>query len=399
MDSGIGGVSEDRESDFQTSALNYSKPEYSANYTRGFLQKIYPSVAPQYTQELSTHHFTIGSENDDYFIDLQNIFANVKFKVLKVDGNDFKNLTPTDNVSMISDFAHSLFWSIDVFLNNTLVSDHGRHASLRGYLTNLVSTSKGVKRSILSADGFISVDKKEVNKDLTTGNCPLDKVYALNRRLITGSKEVSCYFQPHFDLISCPRLIPGGNNLKFVFTQAPSDFLLIGPTHATDKFVLQLSSFNLEVQRVLPNRQALKHVEAAKKIPMNFPITRTQIRTRQILSGQIDIVLPRLIESTSQLPYQIIIIPVENEQFNKFTVNPYVWSPGNIASINLTLNGVSIPQEAFNLVTDKQRAYKLSMKALGFTETSGINCGISYEDWLKEHFFMAFDLTNCWCAG
>ena len=39
------------------------------------------------------------------------------------------------------------------------------------------------------------------------------------------------------------------------------------------------------------------------------------------------------------------------------------------------------------------------MKALGHTELTGTSSGISLDRWWKSKFFLAWDLTGCWCAG
>ena len=136
---GLASIKDDRKEDFQSISLDYEEQEFSANYSSSFLQKIYPIVAPTLSQECSTHTFEIGSANDTNFIDLQSIYADVKFVVTQEDGTA---LTVNDKtISIINNIDHSLFSSIDVFINNIIVSDHGKNSPLRNYVTNLLSTN------------------------------------------------------------------------------------------------------------------------------------------------------------------------------------------------------------------------------------------------------------------
>ena len=400
---GISGIEEDRKEDFQSVSLDYSKQNFSANYSRSFIQKIYPLTAPALTQENCEHTFEIGSDNDTNFIDLQSIYANVSFKVVNKDTGAAVTAATDKSVSIINNIDHSLFQSINVFINGTLVSDHGRDSPIRNYVTNLLSTSSETKKTHLHANHWIDDEGTPKISPLAADFVsPTGEKGLYERFNLIKSGGVHCYFQPQFDLMTCPRLLPAGNTLKLTFVTAHSDFLLMVPAvtePANTKYKLEITSFNLEVQRILPNRSALRHVEDAKKSILSFPITRTTVRKVQILTGQYDVLLPRIV-SPDQLPYQILIIPAENYQFDVSTKNPYVWKQNNIKKANLLLNGTSIPQEPYQFDDkNKIRAYKLIMKALGHTELTSSSCGVSINRWLKANFFIAWDLTGCCCAG
>ena len=401
--SGVGSFSEDRKEDFQSISLDYNEQEFSANYSSAYIQKVYPLVQPNLNQECSVHTFEIGSEHDTNFIDLQNIYANVKFIVTQADDTAVDDSDNT--ISIINNIDHSLFASTDVFINGTLISDHGKHSSLRNYITNLLSTSEQTKRTSLSVNHWLDDDSnadRTVSKDSFDSTKPVYQKALMERGKFIKSGEVQAYFQPQFDLMTCPRLLPPGNILKLNFEVAESNFLLIVPP-VTDpagrKYKLRITSFNLEVQRCVPNQIALRHVEQAKKTLMHFPITRTQIRNVQVLTGQHEVIIPRLVDS-SQMPYQLLMVPVQNYQFKYLQKNPYVWKSCDIKKANLLLNGASIPREPFDISKiSRNRVYKLIMKALGHTELTGSSSGLSPERWWKSKFFLAWDLTGCWCAG
>ena len=398
--SGIASLKEEREKDFQSNSLDFEPLEYSANYDSWHLQKIYPLVYPNVDQENCQHTFEIGSEHDNNYIDLREIYANVSFRVTTTD--DIALTSADTNVSVVDNIDHSLFSSIDVFINGNLVSDHGKESSLRNYVTNLVSTSEQTKKTHLAANHWL-FDKENARKTIDKDSFKDDddnQEKQLTTRAKILTEEVHCYFQPQFDLMTCGKLLPAGNTLKLNFEMAHSDFLLLVPeaTSPTDKsYKIRITSFTLEVKRCVPNKIALRHVEEAKKTRMCFPITRTTIRPFQVLQGQHTVTIPRIVDPV-QLPYQLLVIPIENYQFKKQNQNPYIWDSCGIEKANLVLNGLSMPQAPLEL-SMRNRVYKFVMNALGHNELTGTSCGVSPYQWQNSKFFLAFDLAGCGCAG
>ncbi len=317
MATGVAGLTESVKDDFQSDSFDYRAPEYSANYSNAFMQKIFPIVPANVEQPNCIHSFEIGSIKDTHFIDFQNIYADVHFKVIQQGGTV---LTAADQVSIVNNISHSMFYSIDCSINNTLVSDHGKNMGLRGYITNALSLPQDIKENNLLADFWID-DESDAVSLIDAASFTGDTSVKARKTLIALSEPVRAYFKPHIDIATCPRFLPPGNTLKLDFTLADSDYLLLAPTPtspANRKYKFQIISMTLEVQRILPSSDMVRSVVESQKTPLYFPITRTIVRKFQIHPGQHDILINRVVDPL-QLPFQLIIIPVENLQLNSIS--------------------------------------------------------------------------------
>ena len=266
---GIGGHSDEKTGDYQSTRLDFGASEYAANFEHYYKQKIYPVVAPNLHQESSIHSFEIGSLSDPYFIDLRQIYCNISWKVVREDGS---NLDETDDkVSIVNSASHSLFEQIDVSINGIQISDHTRYTHFRSFLTNCLSISSDVKKSLLIMDFWKDDDDKAKTKIV---NASFEETGIKERsKIIATSNEVNSYFKPMFDLATSERDLPGGNVLRMVFTITPSDFLLLYPTGGKS-YKVKVTHFEMEVGRYLPPKSIQKSIESKKKTPLVFPLTR-----------------------------------------------------------------------------------------------------------------------------
>lgn len=396
---GIGGLNEDRGGDLISTRLDYGPIDYVENYAHYYKQKIHPIVAPNLNQENSIHTFQIGSDNNPYFIDLQEINCDIDWRVVKEDGT---RIDDTDMVSIVNSFSHSLFEQIDVFINGQQISDHARYAHFRSFLTNALSISSKVKKNLLKTD-FWHDDDWDGNIKITPDSFSSEKgkgeTGIINRsKIIEKSRTVNSYFKPHFDLATCSRDLPGNTELKLVFTMASSDFLLL---HTTQKrYKVEVIKFELEVGRYLPPKSIEKIVESKKKSGLLLPFTRTTVRKREVNIGLHDLILPRLLEGDN-LPFSIVIVPLTNYQLYSAEQNPYCWKQNNISRFSLLHNGTSLPLDPLKLGADftSYRAFKHCMDSIGWKMTSASTPGITAEAWQGSKFFMGWNITSCFCSG
>lgn len=187
--------------------------------------------------------------------------------------------------------------------------------------------------------------------------------------------------------------------MKLDFTLADSKYLLLAtnPTSPTagQEYRLKITSMVLEVGRILPSPNIIGDVVSNSK-PYHFPITRTTVRRFQINQGEHEVLFNRIVNPT-QLPYQLIVIPVENTQFTDITKNPLVFKRHDIIKANLVLNGSVLPAAPYYMGNGElMRTYKLCQKVLGFTEYGEKTNGITPYSYLRNNFYLAWDLTNCW---
>ena len=399
---GVGGLNEDR-NDFVYARCDYSAMDYAKNFSSYYDQQIHPLVAPNLNQENSIHTFEIGSENNPYMINLQQMYCNIDWRVVRRDGTP---LDDTDKVSIVNNFSHSLFEQIDVSINGVQISDHARSTHFRSVLTNKLSICKEIKETHLKCDYYFDDPKNSkiniTNESFAPGDNNGEHGIKERSAVIKNSKIQNSYFRPQFDLTTCERDLPGNTVLRLVFTLASSDFLLLHT--AEKKYKVEIIKFEMEVARYKPPANIEKTIETKKKSGLFLPFTRTTVRKREVHVGIHDLILPRIIEG-DQLPHMIIIVPLQNYQLFSADKNPYCWKSHNISKFSLLLNGSSKPLQPLEVTTKSEdimwntRAYKHCMRAIGWNETAPNNPGIDMDSWITSNFFMAWDLTDCFCAG
>ena len=108
-----------------------------------------------------TEHFPISSLNNnapiefiippqtEKWTDLSQSYLYIKLKVKNQTG---ENLEADVNVSPVNNFFHCLFSSIDLYLNNKLVTNNTDTYPYRAYIENLLSYSKESKKNTLECN-------------------------------------------------------------------------------------------------------------------------------------------------------------------------------------------------------------------------------------------------------
>ena len=72
----------------------------------------------------------------EHWTDLSESYLYVKFKIIKADGHD---LEANSNVAPVNDFLHSMFSSLNLYLNNKQISSNSDTYPYRAYIENLLS--------------------------------------------------------------------------------------------------------------------------------------------------------------------------------------------------------------------------------------------------------------------
>ena len=72
----------------------------------------------------------------EHWTDLSQSYLYVKFKIIKADGHA---VDADSNVAPVNNFLHSMFNSVDLYLNNKLISSNSDTYLYRAYIENLLS--------------------------------------------------------------------------------------------------------------------------------------------------------------------------------------------------------------------------------------------------------------------
>ena len=88
--------------------------------------------------------------DQNIFLDLQEIALSLKFSVPK--GN--RKIQNADDVRLVNNFLHSLFSSVEVYLNNEQVHTSNGLYPHKAFLSNELSGTKGKKEAITIGQGY-----------------------------------------------------------------------------------------------------------------------------------------------------------------------------------------------------------------------------------------------------
>ena len=102
--------------------------------------------------EYSSVQFHIPGNSSQY-IDMGHSELNVKIKIKKVDGSEF-DTEEKETAVPIDLILHSMWSSVDIKMNHTLVSTSGTDYMYKSLIETLLNYNDGAKKNQLSSVGF-----------------------------------------------------------------------------------------------------------------------------------------------------------------------------------------------------------------------------------------------------
>ncbi|XP_045214885.1 uncharacterized protein F54H12.2-like [Mercenaria mercenaria] len=227
--------------------------------------------------------------------DLNRFYLYIKFKLLKADGTDLGAET-----SVVNNFFHSMFSSIDLYLNNKLISSNTHTYPYRVYIENLLSSNKECKDTQLRAFGLWDKD---------TGTHMQDNIrtaandgWKRHRTRIAESKSCELNGRLHLDLFLQEKYLPNGIEIRLKLNRVSTNVCLIGT--AEGKVDIQRVGFSVRTVDLLPV-VANDLNQAISQHNMNIPIRRAVVKTFTIPDGQRSKIDDHLF--LGQLPKRLII--------------------------------------------------------------------------------------------
>jgi len=154
--------------------------------------------------------------------DLGQSYLYLKVKLKKIDGTEVDN-EADKNVSVVNNLFHSLFSSVDLYLNNKLVTANADTYPYRAYIENLLSYNKASKDTHLMALEMWEEDTAGHMAGNTT-----DIRYAgwKSRRLRVFNKQCELAGRLHLDVALQDKYLPNGIEMRFRLNKTSSAFHL-----------------------------------------------------------------------------------------------------------------------------------------------------------------------------
>ena len=151
----------------------------------------------------------------------------------------------------VNNFLHSMFSSVDFYLNSKLISNNSDTYPYRAYIENLLSYNADsktthLKASVLwaedTATNFNSLDHEGDNSGLQT-----------RMSAISQSKTAELFGRLHLDLFQQEKYLPNRTEIRLRLNRSSPNFCLTGGTGVPNaKIVLESVSLHVRNVELLP---------------------------------------------------------------------------------------------------------------------------------------------------
>jgi hypothetical protein len=272
----------------------FKKPQFQGSIENSQFIQFRPINA---INDASTIEFFIPGSSDDY-IDLENIFFWISGNLLKPDGTAY-DLSQNDRNSLVNYGLNTIFEQLDVYLNNTLISQSSNTYGYKSFIEVLFMYDNKSHHTFLRSSGYMTLSQQ----------LP-DQVDSALAKIFNQSKTFKFYGRPHSDIFSCDRLLINGVDIRLNFIKSKDAFCCMGSKgHAsladtTPKLVLTDANLFVRKVKIAPGvliAQA-KALQASKAI---YPIKRSEVKMFNLQANQSTFTIDNIY--LGQIPYYMII--------------------------------------------------------------------------------------------
>jgi hypothetical protein len=317
----------------------------------------------------------------DKYKDLGSVFLKLKLRLMKSDGTKYDSTKPVevDQPNLVNNALHSLFKGLYISLNGTSVHSVEDNYHYKEYIESTMNFGIEYASTRLSTQLYLPRSTPETLGKVSYNSKTFD---------LYGKINVMCL----------DRLLIPGVDVIFRFSLENSDFYI--QEDPTKKSLLKLLDAKLYVRHVTPISDLLlsheKFLSAGKNaiyefkrgvvITQNIPIGVTSLNIANFYNGGIR-------------PSLAIFCMVENSAYvGSRAKNPFEFKPFELTSFNFIVNGSSKPSNGYEMrMTKDEKCYSQVFskiyEAMGYHNTDK-SALITMENFEKDHFFIAHDLTN-----
>ena len=353
----------------------FQKPSILVNFESGNVQEIYPVGS----LDGPNLEFTIQSDRH-VFLDLQNVFLDLTFNILKKKGD---KLDADDTLYLVNNSLHSLFSNCDVSVNNTLVYTSNGHYPHKCMIQAEVSHTRSTKDSILECQGYSYEDDPS---DLTSA------VFTERKTKTDTSSEVHLFGKLGVDFFNCDKLLIPNTDIRITLIKSNPNFCLISTTpddktsKLSNNYTVKYIRASLHVRQMNVSESVHRSINSAlARGPARYTFPDFQTKTFIIPATQNQFIRENIFNNE---PIRRIAIAMNtNADFTgSLATNPFNYQKFGLREIKIFRNGQPL------IVCNTQqnvRPYYHTLTSLNFQQDGP---GIPLRDY-GHHFIMVFDLT------
>jgi len=318
---------------------------------------------------------------------LNSLHLYARYRVVKADGSA---LGDTDDVSLVNNFASSVWRQTEILIND--VEWNGASAvmsHIKSYLETILSYEESsrdthLRSSIFHMDSPGKFDTFAQN----TG-------YEKRKKYIAKSREFDCVTPLNHDFIRNRCHLMPGQKLTVRLSRASDEFLLL--TSSDNAYKLEIKELKLYADRIQLAGPATNKIMSTS--PHNMLGNRTEMKSYALPTGLTEKTIT--LTNGGILPKTIVAVQVDTAALHGgFKSNPFNFKHNSINRVNLRVNGTSVPSDGFRPDFTKDlvmREYNSLFMNTGLYRVDRGNC-ITYEAFKGGSTLFIWDLTFDRCA-
>ena len=375
----------------------FSRPPVNVAEDRISWHEIRPSYMSN--AEYSSINFSILGNSSQY-LKLSDSELYVRITIQKEDGTPYKIFDEANKLLPIKEretgtpidlILHSMWSSVDIKMNNNLVSESGTNYMYKALMETLLSYDENTKKIQLANEGFTgdSGDFTQINPD----SPPYNHGLKIRHKWFKDFVTVEFVGPLMADICNQDRLILPEVDVDIKLWPTRDEFRLI--THPVglrcklliDEIYLNVCKVNVSPEVMMGHNAAL---EIADSI---YPFARTDIRTFNIAEGNFGMNIEDIWQG--KVPTRLVVGFVKSQAYNgDYHLNPFHFEHFDVSDIGFFVNGKATPRPAYKLDIENgiylqglNSLYKITGKTM---ENSDI--GITRETYQQGYTLIGFDV-------
>jgi len=375
----------------------FSRPPVNVAEDRISWHEIRPSYMSN--AEYSSINFSIIGNSSQY-VKLSDTELYIRMTIEKEDGSAFKvfdennNKVPSNEMETgapIDFILHSMWSSVDIKMNNNLVSETGTNYMYKALMEALLTYNDNTKKIQLANEGFTgdSGDFSQINPD----SPPYNHGLRIRHKWFKDFATVEFVGPLMADICNQDRLILPGVDIDIKLWPTRDEFRLI--THPVGmRCKLVIEEIYLDVCKVAVSPEVMMGHNAALEVAdCIYPFARTDIRTFNIAEGNFGMNIEDIWQG--EVPSRLVVGFVKSQAFNgDYHLNPFHFQHFDLSDIGFFVNGEATPRPAFKLDVDNgiylqglNSLYKITGKTM---ENSDL--GITRDTYQQGYTLIGFDV-------
>ena len=332
----------------------FERPPLLITFDTSFEQKIGPVYAPNGP----TLEFEVTGDRTN-FIDLQNIYLEVKCKIVQANGDPLRyhasNATERDTPKFANNTLHSLFSDCSITANGIKISSANGYYAPKAFLETEFSSNREAKETWLKCQGYTFEEDPD---DFTTD------VFNDRESETRRSTTLSFIGKVAADFFTCDKHLISGVTLRLTFLRSRPEFCLIYD-NATKDYKVSITQANLHVRKMTVTENVYTAIETnLTKMPAIYRYTEIIPKTF-IISNNSSSWNQEDIFNREPIRRFAIAMTTNQAFLGSKIFNPFHFRKFGLSSITVYRNGYPIAGTPLHTDDDK-KIYLNSLEALAF---------------------------------